>query len=176
MSSGMIVLLAALVFSAPNEPVKPLEQGPVEFVCDSLQLFNKPRRVVCTKNVVARRGDLTLCCDHFEGIMNDKNEWERLICSHHVRAQRGDEIMWSDKAIFIMATSDLILTGRPRVRRGQSVLAGERIVIDTKNDRAHIEQPRGRVEPVTEGAAPIRPLPLTGELPRRCPVPSSPEK
>ena len=174
-----VVLYAATVAgadpSAPPSPLDPLrEEAPVEFVCDAMQLFSKPNRAVCTHNVVVRRGDILLCCDRFEGLLDERGVWQRLTCSDRVRAQRGDELMWADRAVFEVASARMTLTGDPRVHRGRSVLRGERIVVDTRNDRARIEQPRGRVEPAANAPAPIPPPALEGELPRRCPVPAAP--
>ena len=178
---AFVAIAAVTGAPAGESPLQPFslerfEAGPVDFVCDSMQLTSDPNVAVCRSNVVGRRGDIIFCCDHFEGTMSDEGGWERLVCSRNVRAQRGDEVMWSDRATFVMATNDLILTGHPRVRRGKSILLGERIVIDTKHDRAHIEQPRGRMEAAGESAAApaLPPLPLEGELPRKCPLPEAP--
>ncbi len=150
------------------------QSGPIDFTCEAMQLFSNPNRAICNREVVVRRGELFLCCERFEGYMDEQGGWERLICYQRVRAQRRGEMMWADRATFILATNDLILTGHPKLQRGKSVLSGERIVVDTERDQAHIEQPRGRLEPATREPVDAAQLPLTGELPRKCPIPAAP--
>lgn len=175
-----IVLLIVALLGGPGSPSElqavkeSAKRDPVDFVCESMQLFSKPNRAVCNVDVVVRQGDLLLCCEQFEGYMNERGGWERLVCSQKVRAQRRGELMWADRATFILATNDLILIGHPALQRGKSILNGERIVIDTKLERAHIEQPHGRLAPATDTTAEPAALPLTGELPRKCPIPAAP--
>lgn len=173
----LLLLLLAPVAPGELQAVKDSAQtGPIDFVCEHMQLLSNPNRAICRERVVVRRGELLLCCEHFEGYMNDKGGWERLVCSNKVRAQRHGELMWADRATFVLAINDLILTGRPRLQRGRSVLAGERIVIDTEREQAQIEQPRGRLEPASEEVPDPAELPLTGALPRECPVPAAPPR
>jgi len=145
---------------------------------------------------VIKRGELWVCCAKLEGLLDDEGVWQRLICTGDVRAWRLDELMWADVATYERTTNLLTLTGRPLLQRGRSVLAGERIVVDTKVERAQVEKPRGRLEqvkatPPAGTAAPAAPaapapasplaalpapvvLPPSGELPRQCPVPAAP--
>lgn len=138
-----------------------------------MQVHTKPNRAVCTGNVIVRRSDMLVCCKEFEGIANDKWEWQRLICHTDVRAQRGEELMWSDKAEFLPETQDLVLTGRPVVARGESVLEGEQVLVNVKEDRARVIKPRGRIgtQELSGKAPPL--VGGTGEpvaLPATCPV------
>lgn len=166
------LVLLILSGSALRDEVRPLQDGPIDFRCDSMQIFTDPHRVLCRTNVVVRRANLFICCDQLEGYSNAKGDWERLVCRNRVRAQRGDEIMWSKQATFVTALHDLVLTGQPILRRGQSILSGERIVVDTKHDRAHVEKPTGRVQQAPAAALP--PLPLEGPLPDQCPMTEAP--
>jgi lipopolysaccharide export system protein LptA len=170
------MLLLAVALAAAPAPAKPegLGHGPIDFRCDAMQVFTKPNRVVCTNNVVVRRADLLVCCRQWEGYADGNGGWERFVCADDVRAQRPGELAWASKATFIMSTSDLVLTGRPLLRRGKSLLEGEMIVIDTKHDHARVEKPRGRMEPADQTPPPVEaPLP-TGPLPATCPVPPPP--
>jgi lipopolysaccharide export system protein LptA len=169
------MLLAALL-TAPSQSKEPLGDGPLEFRCDNGDTAPDPagRSFRCSGNVVVRRGSLMVCCNAFEGILAEGSGWERFTCSEDVRAQRGDETMWSDRAEFIVATSDLILTGQPRLHRGKSILRGERVVIDVKSDRARVIKPRGRLESINADVLHSRALPIDGPLPEKCPLPSPP--
>lgn len=149
-------------------------EGPVDFRCDQGQATRQPNRWICRHNVVVRRGELWVCCERFEGYRTEAGDWNRFVCEGTVRARRGDELMWARRGTFIMATSDLILTGAPEVQRAGSLLRGERIVIDTKYDQARVENPRGRLETTNpDTVATLPPLP-PGPLPARCPLPPRP--
>lgn len=168
----LLFVLTVLTAPAPKSPVGG-EQGPIDFRCDGMQIFSKPNRVECKGNVVVRRRDILLCCETFEGFGDEKWQWEKFTCSGDVRGQRPDELMESDFAVFVLGTNDLVLTGRPRLQRGKSLLAGERILVNVKTNQAQIEKPRGRIEQAdTEinGAA----LPAQTDetqLPATCTVP-----
>jgi lipopolysaccharide export system protein LptA len=165
-----LVLLLVAVAAPPAKSSEALGNGPIDFRCDSMQVFTKPNRVLCRGNVVVRRAELTVCCAQFEGYADEQGGWERFVCADDVRAQRPGELAWSQKATFIMSTSDLFLTGTPMLQRGKSLLEGETIIIDTKHDHARIERPRGRMEPADERPAPAVPPTAEGKLPAACPV------
>lgn len=143
--------------------------GPLDFRCDKMNLASKPYRVRCRGNIVARRDDLLVCCDRFEGISDESGQWREFTCIDRVRAVRGDELMWSKRAHFDLETGNLTLTGEPRLRRGANVLDGETIVIETETDRARVVKPRGHLEPDAKEVAPPIAIPQ-GELPATCPL------
>lgn len=170
----MTLLLALALLAAPaaKNPIGG-EQGPIDFRCDGMQIFSKPNRVECKGNVVVRRSDILICCELFEGFGDDKWQWEKFTCKNDVRGQRPDELMESDYAVFVLGTNNLVLTGRPRLQRGKSLLAGERIVVDVKTNEAQIEKPRGRIEQAdTKIDASVLPPQIDEtHLPSTCPVP-----
>jgi len=165
-----LVLIVALVGAKDA----PLGKGPIDFRCDAMKAFSDPDRVECYDNVVVRRGGLLLCCEKFEGFANAAGDWEKLICEQNVRAQNKDELMWSQRATFLVAQSDLILTGKPQLHRGKSILNGTRIVVDTEKRIARVEEPNGRVS--SKLANPARPpKAMSGALPSTCPLPAQPQ-
>lgn len=160
-----------LAQQAPRGKASP-NQGPLDFRCDGMQVFSKPNRVLCQGNVVVRRTDLLVCCEEFEGIADENWSWQQFTCTRDVRALRSDELMWSDKATFVLGTSELVLTGKPRLQRGTSVLEGERVLVNVESDRARIEKPRGRIMPAEVRAPPAPGQASADEpLPATCPVP-----
>jgi lipopolysaccharide transport protein LptA len=180
----LVALALLLVTEPPATPTPPKpsvadalaldKQGPLDFRCDAMQVLTKPNRTVCTGNVVVRRVDLTVCCDKFEGTADDKWQWQKLVCVDDVRARRGEETMWSDRAEFSPTSNDLVLTGRPIVKRGQSVIEGQRITVNVKDDRARVTNPRGRLETseleAAKGNQPPPPTDMTKPVPTTCPV------
>ncbi len=168
------VLLFAAIAAAEPADHKLLGEGTLEFRCDKMQVFTTPNRSNCRGNVLVRRGDLLVCCQVFEGFADERWQWHRFVCSEEVRAQRPGEVVWAERAEFVMATADLILTGKPRVHRGANVLEGSRVVIDVKNDDAHIDNPRVRIATTRDGPAPE---PATsGPLPPVCPISPTPPR
>ncbi len=171
----MSFALALLIVVAPPAAKSNAagQQGPIDYRCDGMQIFSKPNRVECKGNVVVRRRDVLLCCEYFEGIADDQWQWQKFICKNDVRAQRPDELVESDEAVFELGSSNLLLTGRPRLQRGQSLLAGERIVVDVNTNEAHIEKPRGRIEQADSKLdnKPLTPQIDEKQLPGTCPVP-----
>ncbi len=151
----------------------------VDFRCSRMQLYTSPDRAVCSKNVVLRRADMWICCDTFEGTQigtkKSAGQFDRLSCHGNVRAQRGDEVMWANEAVFMVSSGKLVLTGKPLVQRGASLLSGRRVIVDTTLDRAYIESPTGRVNR-TELRTMAKPADLssTAHLPRKCPLPARP--
>lgn len=178
------LLLFMLANSQPDSPSKVLKEDvPLEFRCDGMQVFSKPNnRTLCKTNVVLRRGDLLLCCDFFEGFANDQWEWQRFVCKTDVRAQRNLELMWSNRAEFVLANSELVLTGKPLLHRGKSVLTGSRIIVDVKEDHARIEKPKASIQAEKKGPEQTSAKPATnvirepaflrGPLPVTCPLPA----
>ncbi len=144
---------------------------PLEFRCDAMQILTKPNRAVCQGNVVLRRDDLLVCCRYFEGHADTAWGWQRFVCTQEVRARRGDETMWADKAEFDVATSALTLSGQPQLQRGQSLLSGQRIIVDVKQDRARVIKPTGVIHQATGERPAPAPDPIAGALPATCPLP-----
>lgn len=168
--------VASLVAAAPATP-RQAKRRPVDFRCDAMDVLTKPNRTICRGNVVIRRPDLTLCCEHFEGLADAEWQWRRLVCSRDVRARRGNEVMWAKQAEFDPQTDNLQLTGTPLLQRGKSLLAGDRIVVDVRRDRARIEAPQGRIAADARVALPKHAPPesLQTPLPERCPIPPPPQ-
>jgi lipopolysaccharide export system protein LptA len=152
-------------------------QGPLRFRSDQMQVLTKPNRAILLGNVVMRRTDLLLCCKRFESVADEKWQWQKLTCHDDVRAQRNDEMIWSDRADFMPESSEVIFSGHPRVRQGESVLEGERILVNIDDDRARVIKPRGRLvsEPRPKPTPP--PTRPSGELPvpEKCPLPPAPQ-
>jgi lipopolysaccharide export system protein LptA len=176
-------------------------QGPLDFRCDKMQVLTKPNRTLCEGNVVFRRGTAFVCCKHFEGFANDKWDLERGVCTDDVRAQRGEELMWSEKADYTAQSGELVLTGRPVLRRGLNIIEGERVVALVNEDQARVDKPKGHLVPEEQAPAtgakpaeapsakpadgPKPPAPklppppppyMSGPLPATCPLPVAPRR
>ncbi|MEO0811763.1 MAG: hypothetical protein AAFY60_02790 [Myxococcota bacterium] len=164
-----VILLSALLAQA-NGASRATPTGPLDFRCDSMNFESKPNRVECIGNIVARRDTLLVCCERFEGDADDKWQWKSFKCINSVRAVRGGELMWSDQARFDLTSGDLLLTGRPRLRRGPNLLDGDEILIETETDKARVVRPRGRLDPDAGEPQEAFSIPK-GKLPAKCPLP-----
>ena len=165
----MLTLLALL--GAPSTT----GETPLEFRCDGMEVLREPNRTLCRGNVVARQGNMLLCCDHFEAVADDQWQWTSLRCTDGVRAARGDERMWSERAELNLIKSTITLTRNPWLQRGTSLLRGDQITVTLAGDHANITNPRGVViDPKSQRAVALNPPSLQGALPITCPLPAGP--
>jgi len=147
------------------------EVPPVEFRCDALKVDSGPGQCSCKGNVVVVRGPVLMCCDAFQAQANKDWQWETFQCSGNVRAQRGNEFVWADHATFSFGESLITLNGGPLLRRGRSLMTGQRVTIDLKNDQAQVTSPRGRITQETDADKRGVDAP---ELRSECPIPARP--
>ena len=150
--------------------------GPLDFRCDHMTVIPAPqeKRTQCRGNVVIRRGPMWVCCADFTGLAAENWQWQQVLCQGDVRAARGDELMWSDKATFYVGASDLLLTGRPLLMRGQSAITGSRILVNVQTNRAQVSDSRGRLVREASKAAPKPKNTPQAALPATCPLPPRP--
>jgi lipopolysaccharide transport protein LptA len=164
-------LWAWLAVSSGDKPSEGSRPAPLDFRCDAMQVHSDPNKTVCTGHVVIRRGDVWVCCNRFIGTADKNWEWEHLLCEGDVRAMRNGEWAWSEHAEFFYRENDVVLWGNPVLQRGDNVLFGEKIRIDTAVRKAHVIKPRGwmvsKEKPVNAGS-----WSLKGKLPVVCPLKS----
>ena len=134
-----------MVFSAIIVMVLANAQPPIDFRCDGLNVQSQSGTSTCKGNVVVSRGDVLMCCDFFEAKASTDWNWERFKCTGNVRVRRGNEFVWANKAEFNLESSVITIRGGPLLERGLSLMTGEEVRIDIKQDRAQISKPRGRI-------------------------------
>ena len=172
---ALIFVVTLATTSQSPAKLSELRHGPIEFRCDTMKVLSNPNRSICNKNVVVRRGDLLVCCKQFTGYADKDWGWTHFSCSGDTRAQRAGEIAWSDKATFDLASSNLVLTGTPLLKRGKSYLQGTKITLNVTSDRAQVQKPRGIMVSTPEPAPANEPT-TESELPSQCPLPPRPTK
>ena len=170
---ALIFVVTLATTSQSPAKLSELRQGPIEFRCDTMKVLSNPNKSICHRNVVVRRGDLLLCCKNFTGYADKDWAWTHFSCSGDVRAQRSGETAWSDNATFDLASSNLVLTGSPLLKRGKSYLQGTKITLNVTSDRAQVQKPRGIMVSNPE-PTPASKQGTAGELPSQCPLPSRP--
>ena len=175
---NLVLLVSSLLSGSATSTTPSADSAPkpVDFVCDSMEVQDKPRSLQCSGNVVLRQDNLILCCDRFTGFMDQNSRWTQFHCQDKVRASRNGELMWSREARFIIKESRLTLTGKPILQRGNDILQGQKIVVRTDQDRVNIVKPEGRIRPRNEVVTRQNPQWATsGKLPHRCPLPTKPK-
>ena len=142
---------------------------PIDFRCDGMQLDRANGRHTCQGNVIIRQDDVLLCCQELEGIADAEGRWLTATCRGDVRLRRADDLAWADEAVYRPERRQLVLQGTPLLRRGASVMLGERILVNLDSTQVHITAPRGHVQPESislAGTAPAVRVPL----PTACPL------
>ncbi|MCK5687900.1 hypothetical protein KAI87_01460 [Myxococcota bacterium] len=174
----LLNLLTLVVLAAPFGQSPVIASGPLDFRCDNMEIHSKPNRSTCVGNVIVQRGELLVCCDRFEGEADEKWGWQRFVCYDKVRAKRGDELMWAKRAEFVLSNGNLYLFGQPLVKRGMSVILGDKVVIDTQKDHAQVENPRARLYAADSKKGMTLKVQKTqpgAKLPAICPLPPRPK-
>jgi lipopolysaccharide transport protein LptA len=172
-----IAVIAASLFSATPEGTPAVNKGPLDFRCDQMLVKTNPNRTMCYENVVVRRGDLLVCCRTLTAEADKQWQWQQFHCLDDVRAERGLEIMWADKGDYTLAANELVLTGRPQIRRGQSVMDGEKILVDTHTEQARVINPKGTaVTAPKQDQQKEASAPPSGPLPAVCPLMARPKR
>jgi len=127
---------------------------PLQVDSRSLEARGAEGQVVFEGDVVARQGDLTLQSDRLDVAMDTATrELRTVLARGHVRIQKGEVVATAEEAAYEAATGVVILTGEPKVWRGQDVVAGTRITLYLAENRSIVEGAKAVLFP---GKAPGR--------------------
>jgi lipopolysaccharide export system protein LptA len=129
---------------------KEAERPPIVVTARSLLADNKKKLVIYQKNVVVKRGDVTLYADQVTvhlapadktpGPATPKDpvtgggKVDTIEAEGNVKIVQQDKTSTSDKAVFYNATDKIVLTGQPKVWQGENVIIGTKITYDIKED------------------------------------------
>jgi lipopolysaccharide export system protein LptA len=155
--SVFIILMAAeAVFAAGHKPAVKNEslnskETPVVVTARSLFADNKAKTVTYKKDVVVKKGDITLYAE--EVIINLKKDdnapakqksgtdvfqgsgkIDTIVAKGNVKITQQDKTATSDEATYYSETDKFVLTGKPRVWQGDNILTGTKITYDIQND------------------------------------------
>lgn len=160
-------VLIALSLTATNP-------APISFRCDQMEVSQNPPQSRCVGNAIVRQNDILICCDSFVTKASQSWKWQSLECVGNVRASRQGEWTWANKANFNLKSQVLTLRGKPLLRRGKSLLAGQAITIESGTNKARVIQPSGVMHHSLE-PRPALSLSNNSELPKICPLPERPK-
>lgn len=158
MSRMRLLLTTALLILAlgapgaaqqPEEGEKPVDRGPVQVRSDRLEADQQMNRVTFVGNVVAEQGDVTIYADELVLYWRGENrEIERIESFGDVRIVQGERVATSQKAIYRSNEGRIVLTGSPKVHRGQSFIEGDEIIFLLDEEKSLVKGEEGRVNAV----------------------------
>ena len=107
---------------------------------DLLEGDTRKNIVRFTGNVVAKRGDVTICADSV-AVLYDKTKKDvrEIIAEGNVNITQRDRIATGEKAFFVNSEDTIILTGHPRLREGNNEISGGKITLFLAEDRGVVE-------------------------------------
>ncbi len=165
--SVFIILMAAVsAYAAGRKPPVKNEtlaskDIPVVVTARTLLANNKTKVVTYRKDVVVKKGDITLTADeviiHLKkdkipangkaagqaaDVFQGSGKIDTITAKGNVKIVQQDKTATSDNATYYSASDSFVLTGRPRVWQGDNVLTGVKISYNIKDDTFEVEDAR----------------------------------
>ncbi|MHB8172883.1 MAG: lipopolysaccharide transport periplasmic protein LptA [Nitrospirota bacterium] len=158
----IILVVSAVCASAKvKSPVKNASLAsrdiPVIVTARSLLADNKARMVTYKKDVVVKKGDITLTADEViihlkkdnkvsakgkaggDVFQQGSGKIDTITAKGNVKIVQQDKTATSDKATYYSGTDSFVLTGKPRVWQGDNVITGDKIAYNIKDDTFQVE-------------------------------------
>ncbi len=155
--TALIILTAAeAVFAAGAKPAvknESLNSRDIPVVVTARSLFadNKTKIVTYKKDVVVKKGDITLYAEqvviHLKkddkapakqktgmDVFQGSGKIDTIVATGNVKIIQQDKTATSDEATYYSGTDKFVLTGKPRVWQGDNVLIGTTITYDIQQD------------------------------------------
>jgi lipopolysaccharide export system protein LptA len=121
---------------------------PIRIKSDGLEWDYKGFVVTFKGNVIANQEDVTLYSDRLIIYYDETNsEVTQIVAEGAVRIVQLDKRATGEKAVFKNAERKIILTGRPVVRQGNTMVMGEKITIFIDRDWVEVERADVTISP-----------------------------
>ena len=121
---------------------------PIRIKSDGLEWDYKGYVVTFKGNVIANHEDVTLYSDRMVIYYDETtSEVTQIVAEGAVRIVQSDRRATGEKAIFYNTQKKIVLTGRPVVRQGKSVVIGEKITILIDRDWVEVERADVTISP-----------------------------
>ncbi len=118
----------------PDEPLS-IESEEAEFI----SMGEAGRRILFSRGVRARQGDLTLAADELEALYRgEESQPEQLVAKGHVVVEQGERSARCDRAVYESGEETLTCTGRAELLSQCEVVRGDSMVFDLERDRARV--------------------------------------
>lgn len=137
---------------------------PIRIVSNRLIADDKAGTVTFIGKVKAVQGDTTLFCDELivyyskirkpgQNEQDAERELTRIETRGHVKVMLPDQVAYGQTGIYQIKEGLIVLKGSPKIVRGENTLAGDKIVVYLRENRAIVEGGRQMVEAVIVPAA-----------------------
>ncbi|MFQ5839561.1 MAG: lipopolysaccharide transport periplasmic protein LptA [Candidatus Methylomirabilales bacterium] len=131
----------------PPGPSQPAASGvtsgraPTTITADRLEVDRKVHRAVYSGNVVLHNERMTVTADRMDFLFDDRMEnVTMMIAEGKVRIEQADgSRAVSEKATYYVEEERVVLEGRPRAWRDDSVVTGSRMTMYLREDRQVVE-------------------------------------
>ncbi len=97
------------------------------------------RKAVFEENVKVVDPSVTITADQITVTFGADNQPETVMAAGHVRVEQTDRWATCQRAVYSVKSGLLVLTGRPKLVRGQDVLQGSRIIFYRYEEKAKCE-------------------------------------
>lgn len=107
---------------------------PVEVKADSLTVSQTDGAAVFSGNVMVTQGEMRLTATEIKvEYSTDHKAIERLFATGKVLLINAKDAAEADKAVYTIATGEVVMTGHVLLTQGPATMAAENLVIDLKN-------------------------------------------
>lgn len=133
---------------------------PLRITAASLEADQEKRLILFSGQVKAQKGEAVLYCDqlyvYFQpppaaptaskpepaplpGGLGGGEKIDRIEARGRVRFVYEDRVATGETAVYYQDRGEIILTGNPKVWQGENTLKGERIIVNTRENRVRVE-------------------------------------
>jgi lipopolysaccharide export system protein LptA len=156
----VLILVAALLPAAHTsaqetalafEGLKAGAGEPVEITADQLQVTQQESTAEFTGNVLVIQGGLRLSSDTLtvEYVEGDKTRIDRLIAEGNVLLSTPAEAAQGTRAVYVLTSQELEMTGDVVLTQGGNVMSGERLLVNIAEGTGRMD---GRVRTILQPA------------------------
>lgn len=138
----------ALVLSA-RSAAQGTERPPVRIDAEEVQYLYKEHKAVFVGKPLVKltREDAVLTCRKLVAENDADGQIRRAVCTGEVKLVRGSLEATCETATFDNQANTVVCRGNPVLRDGQSVVEGEELTYDLREDKAVLSRAKGVVVP-----------------------------
>ena len=169
---------AGVCHAAGEAMAKAKDKSPIVVTAKGLFADNKKKLAIYKKDVVVKKGDITLYADQVTvrllpsdggqkgaqggaDIFKGSGKIDTIEAKGSVKIVEQDKTPTSDEAVYYSQSDKIVMTGSPRIWQGQNWLTGSKITYNVKEDTFDVEEARTVLyqeekEKPAEGEAPAK--------------------
>jgi lipopolysaccharide export system protein LptA len=133
-----VVGLGWAVSAAPAQDAPAATNGTV--ITARTMTFDYPaRKATFEGDVVVSDPQVRMQADQMVVILSERSEIETVTATGAVRIDQAERTAFCRQAVYTVPSGVMVLTGEPRVVRGQDVLRGKRIVFNRNDNKVTVD-------------------------------------